>query len=115
MNYDCTIYIDEAGDLGIGRGTRWFVLSAVIINVCDEPKIRNIMNSVKHRLNIHDIHFRTLRNFEQKTSVINELANGNFEYLNVIIDTSQSQPYGLTTGSAGGLDEPLRGIFRYRL
>lgn len=27
----------------------------------------------------------------------------------------QSQPYGLTTGSAGGLDEPLRGIFRYRL
>ena len=28
---------------------------------------------------------------------------------------SKSQPYGLTTGSAGGLDEPLRGIFRYRL
>lgn len=27
----------------------------------------------------------------------------------------ESQPYGLTTGSAGGLDEPLRGIFRYRL
>ena len=27
----------------------------------------------------------------------------------------KSQPYGLTTGSAGGLDEPLRGIFRYRL
>ncbi len=29
--------------------------------------------------------------------------------------SKQSQPYGLTTGSAGGLDEPLRGIFRYRL
>ncbi len=29
--------------------------------------------------------------------------------------TMESQPYGLTTGSAGGLDEPLRGIFRFRL
>ena len=31
------------------------------------------------------------------------------------IKPEKSQPYGLTTGSAGGLDEPLRGIFRYRL
>lgn len=28
---DCTVYIDEAGDLGYQRGTRWFVLSAVIV------------------------------------------------------------------------------------
>ena len=27
----------------------------------------------------------------------------------------ESQPYGLTTGSAGGLDKPLQGIFRCRL
>ena len=27
----------------------------------------------------------------------------------------KSQPYGLTTGSAGGLAKPLRGIFWYRL
>ena len=26
---DCTVYIDEAGDLGIGRGTRWFILIEV--------------------------------------------------------------------------------------
>lgn len=28
---DYTVYIDEAGDLGIGRGTRWFVLTAVVV------------------------------------------------------------------------------------
>ena len=27
----CTVYIDEAGDLGIGRGTQWFVITAVIV------------------------------------------------------------------------------------
>ena len=30
MSEKCTVYIDEAGDLGIGRGTHWFVLTAVI-------------------------------------------------------------------------------------
>lgn len=89
MNPDCSVYIDEAGDLGIGRGTRWFVLSAVIINAADEPEMRNIIAIIKQRLNIHDIHFRNLRNFEQKSYVVNELANGNFEFINVVIDTSQ--------------------------
>lgn len=26
---DCTVYIDESGDLGFGHGTKWFVLTAV--------------------------------------------------------------------------------------
>lgn len=86
---NCTIYIDEAGDLGIGKGTKWFVLSAVIVDICDELEIRNIISSIKQRLNIHDIHFRNLRGFEQRTFVVNELAKGNFEYINVIIDTDK--------------------------
>ena len=44
-------------------------------------------------------------------------------YINTLFDRGiyegtgqyESQPYGLTTGSAGGLAKPLRGIFRYRL
>ena len=28
---NCTVCIDESGDLGVNRGTRWFVISAVII------------------------------------------------------------------------------------
>lgn len=31
MSTNCTVYIDEAGDLGINRGTQWFILSAVIV------------------------------------------------------------------------------------
>lgn len=101
MDHNCTIYIDEAGDLGIGRGTRWFVLSAAVVNVSDEPEIRNIINSVRQRLNIHEIHFRKLRNFEQKAFVVDELAKGKFEYVNVIIDTSL-----LNIRSKNPLDNP---------
>lgn len=53
---DCTIYIDEAGDLGINRGIKWFVLSAVIVEKADELNIRAKMNNVKTRLNIREIH-----------------------------------------------------------
>ena len=49
------------------------------------------------------------------TCFINILENYSQERLKDLINEYKSQPYGLTTGSAGGLDEPLRGIFRYRL
>lgn len=42
MNANCTVYIDEAGDLGIGRGTRWFVLTAVQLSTeCNFETIYN--------------------------------------------------------------------------
>ena len=31
MKSNCTLYIDEAGDLGIGKGSDWFILSGVLL------------------------------------------------------------------------------------
>jgi hypothetical protein len=57
MGKRCSIYIDEAGDLGVKRGTRWFVLSAIAVNEEDEPQIRTICQSLKSYLNLNTIHF----------------------------------------------------------
>ena len=84
---NCTIYIDEAGDLGVGKGTQWFVLTAVIINKNSEKQIREIISSIKRELNLETIHFRQLRSFEQKAYVVKELSGSPFEYINVILDT----------------------------
>ena len=89
MSTQCTIYIDEAGDLGINRGTRWFVLTSVIVNKESELNIRNILKSVKRDLNLDNIHFRKLRNFEQRSYVINKICNLEFEYINIVLDTSK--------------------------
>lgn len=89
LNEKCSVYIDEAGDLGIGRGTQWFVLTAVIVNDDNEPQIRDIMRTIKKKLNLDIIHFRNLRNFEQRAFVTSALANASFEYVNVIIDTAK--------------------------
>ena len=75
--------------MGINRGTQWFVLTAVIINRESEPYIRSILKSIKRELNLDNIHFRKLRNFEQRAYVINKICNSQFEYINIILDTSK--------------------------
>lgn len=89
MDNTCTIYIDEAGDLGVDRGTQWFILTAVVVNSDDEIRLREIIKSIKTKLNIQNIHFRQLRGFEQRSYVVNELSKGNFEYISIIVDTSK--------------------------
>ena len=86
---DCTIYIDEAGDLGINRGTKWFVLSACIVAKADEPLIRSRFAEVKKRLNINEIHVRKITDFNKRAFLVREINDLPFTYLNVLVDTTQ--------------------------
>ena len=72
---DCTVYIDEAGDLGVNKGTRWFVLSGVIVDKADESKIRATMQKIK--------------DFMKRAFVVRELNGKNFTYMNVLVDTTK--------------------------
>lgn len=89
MLANCTIYIDEAGDLGINKGTRWFVLSAIIVNKDKEADIRQKIQTIKSELNLNEIHFRKLRNYEQKCYAVSILNTCDFDLINIIVDTSK--------------------------
>ena len=78
---DCTVYIDEAGDLGFQRGTQWFVLSAVVVNKQDEPHIRAKLAQIKTRLNVNEIHLRKLPDFYKRAVVVQEISKENFTYM----------------------------------
>ncbi len=82
-----TVYIDEAGDLGIARGTKWFVLSAAIVNKENEPRIRATMAQIKSKLNLREIHLRKIPDFNKRAYVVKELSAENFTYMNVLVDT----------------------------
>lgn len=86
---DYTVYIDEAGDLGIGRGTKWFVLSAVIVDKCKESGIRKTMAAIKTRLNLKEIHMRNITDFYKRALVVRELSGEEFIYMNILVDTSK--------------------------
>lgn len=88
----CTIYIDEAGDLGSGRGTKWFVISAVIVERQKERQIRQTMNAIKGRLNVQEIHLRKIADYYRRAYLVNELNNEEFTYVNIIADTDKLDP-----------------------
>lgn len=85
---DCTVYIDEAGDLGIQRGTRWFVLSAVVVDKSDEPCIRTILNQVRTKLNVKEVHLKNIQDYNKRAYVVRELRDTHFTYMNVLVDTN---------------------------
>lgn len=86
---DCTVYIDEAGDLGFQRGTQWFVLSAVIVKKSEEPHIRGTIARIKKRLNVNEIHLRKITDFYRRAYIVQELNRENFTYVNIIVDTGK--------------------------
>lgn len=96
---DCTVYIDEAGDLGIMRGTKWFVLSAVIVNKEDEPRIRAKLSAIKTRLNVQQIHLRKIADFYKRALIVRELNSETFTYMNVLVDTSKFDAAKIPTSS----------------
>lgn len=86
---DCTVYIDEAGDLGIGKGTQWFVLTAVIVDKTAEQKIRQKMSQIKTKFNIKEIHLRKIQDFNKRGYIVRELNDEDFIYMNVLVDTNK--------------------------
>ncbi len=86
---DSTVYIDESGDLGYGTGTRWFVISAVIVDKSNETKIRQRMNAIKTRINAQEIHLRRINDFYRRSYLVRELNEEDFTYINIIADTNK--------------------------
>lgn len=86
---NCTVYIDEAGDLGYRRGTQWFIISAVIVDKDKEVSIRECIAQIKARLNINEIHLRKVPDFYKRAFIVHELNGCDFTYVNVIVDTNK--------------------------
>ena len=86
---DCTVYIDESGDLGANKGTKWFVLTAVVVDKKDESDIREKMNEIKTKLNIREIHLKKIPNYYKRAFIVRELNNQNFTYMNVLVNTTK--------------------------
>lgn len=84
----CTVYIDEAGDLGIGRGTQWFVITAVIVPKESEKEIRTILTRIKSKFNLKEIHLRKGIDFNKTSYIVAQLRNSDFVTVNVLADTN---------------------------
>lgn len=87
-NYN--IYVDESGDPGINKGSKYFILSALIVEKSLEYKVSLSMDSLKKYLDIQNkaLHWNKIKGTEKKLYVLNTLAKQDVVILSVIIDTS---------------------------
>lgn len=85
----CTVYIDESGDLGCKKGTRWFVITAVIVEEEKESEASKIIERLKNELKVKEIHIKKIQDFYKRSFIAKELNNADFTYINVIADTSK--------------------------
>lgn len=85
----CKVYIDEAGDLGANRGTKWFVLTGVIVREEDERSIRDTLGSIRSKFNFKSIHWRDIKDFYRRSYIVKLVSREKFTYVNVLFDTTK--------------------------
>ena len=87
----CTLYIDESGDLGLNRGSRWFVITGTIVDEKNEPEIRSTIQSIRKKWNLNEIHMRKIYRFYEMGSIVNDIRELPFTTINIIMDTTKGQ------------------------
>jgi hypothetical protein len=83
-------YVDESGDEGTaGKGTKWFVITALIANQEEATALGYTYHRIKQRINLGAdkvLHWSEL-NHPRKKAVAEELANNDFSICSVLVDT----------------------------
>lgn len=83
-------YIDEAGDDGIGgKGTKWFVVTAMIANQENASALGYAYQRIRQRIDLHvnkPLHWSELSHLRKK-AIIEELVKYNFSICSVLVDT----------------------------
>lgn len=83
-------YIDEAGDDGIGgKGTKWFVLTAIIATQKESTALGYTYQQIKQRINLgvdKPLHWSELSH-PRKQAVVEELTKSSFSVCSILVDT----------------------------
>ena len=85
------VYIDESGDEGIQRGSKFFIITAIVVNKNNEDKIKNSIYTIKDSLEISkttQLHWNKIIGFPNKKYVIDTISKEDFTIIHVVIDTS---------------------------
>lgn len=88
-NIEYNVYIDESGDEGINRGSRWFILTAIIVRKDCEQNLLKTMKNITKKLNFKFIHWNKIKQYSTRKFIIDNLCNSDFKIIHVMIDTQK--------------------------
>ncbi|HEX7714707.1 MAG TPA: DUF3800 domain-containing protein [Bacillota bacterium] len=102
-----TAYIEEAGDEGLGKGSRWFIVGAVIVNKSKDLAVSRCIDEIKHKFKLQPpngpIHWRNIKHTSIRRGIIECLAGHEFNISYVICDTYHDEIMNSTLKGSGRL------------
>ncbi len=89
-NKEYNVYIDEAGDEGINKGSKYFILTALIVDKENDLEIAKKVDIIKENLGMNkksQLHWKLLKGFSNKETIMKIVRSSDIIIINVIVDT----------------------------
>ena len=86
------VYIDESGDEGIRRGSKYFILTAILVEKGKDLEVAKTVDKIKENLEINiktQLHWNTIKGYPNKLMIMQNVSNTDITIINIVIDTSR--------------------------
>lgn len=86
------VYIDESGDEGIHRGSKFFILTAILVKKEKDLGISKCIDTIKENLEINiksQLHWNKIKGYPNKLMIMSNIGKMDITIINIIIDTSK--------------------------
>lgn len=84
------VYIDESGDEGIKKGSKYFILTAIIVKKEKDLEIAKNVDVIKQNLEMDikkQLHWKLLKGLPNKNMIMDIVGTLDITIINVIVDT----------------------------
>lgn len=84
------VYIDESGDEGIKKGSKYFILTAIIVKKEKDLEISKSVDTIKNNLEMNvkkQLHWKLLKGLPNKNMIMDIISDLDIKIINVIVDT----------------------------
>lgn len=88
------VYIDESGDEGIRRGSKFFILTAVIVEKEKDYSISKCVDLIKENLELNiksQLHWNSIKGYPNKIMIMSNIKDMDITIINIVIDTTKIQ------------------------
>ncbi len=85
-------YIDESGDEGIRKGSKFFILTAILVEKEKDLEISKTVDDIKREIEINiksQLHWNRIKGLPNKIMIMKKIEELDLLIVNIIIDTSK--------------------------
>lgn len=89
-NKEYNVYIDESGDEGINKGSKYFILTAIIVEKEKDLTVSKSVDDIKTNLEMNiksQLHWKLINGYPNKKMIMETIKSLDIKIINIIVDT----------------------------